>query len=92
MFVLYRGEITEEIFLEDMSKHIEEREAIRESQYGFTKANFCLTTLVALHGITALMDNRRATDVTCLAFCKSSDMVPHNVLAAAKLERYRCDK
>ncbi|GAB0209019.1 hypothetical protein GRJ2_003367600 [Grus japonensis] len=57
------------------------------SKEGFTKWKSCLTNLAAFYnGVTALVDERRAMDVTYLDFYKAYDMVPHNILAA-KMER-----
>ncbi|PKU31996.1 rna-directed dna polymerase from mobile element jockey- hypothetical protein [Limosa lapponica baueri] len=51
----------ERLILGVISKHMEEKKAIRSSQHGFTKGKSCLTNLIAFYdGMTGWIDEGRA--------------------------------
>ncbi|PKU29706.1 rna-directed dna polymerase from mobile element jockey- hypothetical protein [Limosa lapponica baueri] len=69
----------EQLILGIISKHMEEKKAIRSSQHGFTKGKSCLTNLKAFYdGMTGWIDEGRAVDVVYLDFSKTFDSLPQH--------------
>jgi len=66
--------------LDLISKQLEGKKVIRNSQCGFTKRKSCLTNLVTFYyGITSWVDRGRSVDVIYLNFSKAFDTVSHNI-------------
>ncbi|PKU38401.1 rna-directed dna polymerase from mobile element jockey- hypothetical protein [Limosa lapponica baueri] len=75
------GKMMERLILGVISKHMQEKKAIRSSQHGFTKGKSWLTNLIAFYdGMTGWIDEGRAVDVVYLDFSKAFDTVSHSIL------------
>ncbi|KAJ7413617.1 rna-directed dna polymerase from mobile element jockey-like [Willisornis vidua] len=71
----------DQILLETLLRHMENKELVGDSQHGFTKGQ--ITNSMALNvGITALIDEGRASDVIYLDSCKVFDTVLQDALVS----------
>ncbi|PKU41705.1 rna-directed dna polymerase from mobile element jockey- hypothetical protein [Limosa lapponica baueri] len=61
--------VMEQLFLDVISKHVEEKKAIGSGQHGFTKGKSCFTNQITFYdGMIDLVDEGRAVDAVYVDF------------------------
>ncbi|GAB0204380.1 mitochondrial enolase superfamily member 1 [Grus japonensis] len=86
------GKMMEQLILEVINKHVEEKSVIGSGQHVFTKGKSCSTNLIAFcDGMTGWVDEERTVDVVYLDFSRAFDTVFHNILIG-KLRKYGLDE
>ncbi|PKU28890.1 endogenous retrovirus group k member 18 pol [Limosa lapponica baueri] len=88
------GKIMEQILLGDMSRHMDDREVIRDS--GFIMGKSCLTNLVAFYNGTIKVALASAQTLGLLDYSKSFELFVHenkgvtSRVVSQKLGTHRC--
>ncbi|GAB0208304.1 mitochondrial enolase superfamily member 1 [Grus japonensis] len=86
------GKVMEQLILQVINKHVEEKVVIRSGQHGFSKGKSCLTNLIAFYdGMTSWVDEGKAVDAVYLDFSKAFDTISHNILIS-KLRKCGLDE
>ncbi len=78
--------IMETIVKENLMRHLEDNNLIKDTQHGFLKGKSCATNLIEfMERLTKIVDKGSKADIFYLDFAKAFDKVPHMRLLA-KLE------
>ncbi|PKU31932.1 rna-directed dna polymerase from mobile element jockey- hypothetical protein [Limosa lapponica baueri] len=86
------GKVMEQLILDVISKHVDEKKVIGSVQHGFIKGKSCLTNLIVFYdGMTGWVDEGRAVDIVYLDFSKAFVSISHNILIG-KLRKYELDE
>lgn len=71
----------DQIFLEAVLRHIENKEVTDNCQHGCTKGELCLTNSVAFSDVlTEVMNQGRVTNIIYLELCKVFEYIPNDIL------------
>lgn len=86
------GKLTDQILLEDMSKHMKGKKVIWNSPHRLTRDKSCLTNLIGFYDkMDGSTGEGRAAEVLYLDFNKVFDIICHSILIV-KLVRYSLNK
>ena len=70
--------VTEQLILETVSRHMNNKKVIRSSQYGFTKKKSCFNNLINFyHEVTGFINEEKAINSVYLGFTKAINAVFH---------------
>lgn len=82
----------EQLILNVVSKHVEEKKFISSTQHGFTNGKSCLANLIEVYdGMTGWVDEGRTVDLVYLGFGKAFNTVSYNILLG-KLRKCTLDE
>ena len=77
------GKLMETILRDQIVKHIEAYNLIKDSQHGFRRGRSCLTNLLYFYEeVHLILDHEKPADIVYLDFEKAFDKVPHKRLIA----------
>ena len=77
------SKVLEALLRDEMVKHLDKHDLIRDSQHGFRSGRSCTTNLLAfLDEVTEVIDSGGGLDAIFLDFAKAFDKVPHGRLLA----------